>query len=114
MSPTAATHQPIVTVQNPLREAHAKLIERLALIAPPKAIRIFPSPGDFEAIRDYLRELAEVIDDTVAAIGFEVADNSPYNVDSRSFDAVMTMAIDSPVFECERICERLQDDREAA
>lgn len=99
---------------NPFAEAHAKLLERLALLIPPKAIRIFPGPSDFEAARDYLRELAEILDDTVEAIGFQIEDNSPYRVDVNSFNAVMSGAVTDAAYECERIGEMMRDDREAA
>lgn len=100
--------------QNPFEIEKARLLERIALIVAPKAIRIFPTPDDFMAARDFLRELAEVIDDTIEAIGFEVADNSPYNVDQNSFNAVMSGAVADAAYECERIGERMIEDRDAA
>ena len=100
------------TTQNPFEAARAKLIERLSLLVVPKPIRIFPGPSDFQTVRDLLRETAEIFDDYVAAIGGEVEANSPYNVDSRSFDAVASCAIADAAWACEHIAERLIEDRE--
>lgn len=102
------------TTQNPFEAEKARLIERLALIVAPKAIRIFPSPDDFMAARDFLRELAEVIDDTIEAIGFEISDNSPYATDPADFNACMSDAVCNATSACESIAERMSEDRRTA
>lgn len=111
MSTSSLTPSP---AQNPFEAAKLKLIERLALLVVPKPIRIFPGPSDFEAARDVLREAAEIFDDWIAAVGHQVADNSPYSVDARSFDKVASGAVADALYECENISERLIEDREAA
>src|ERR1700722_13908923 len=107
---------PAVTTQaqNPFEQAKAKLIERLQLLVCPKPIRLFPHPSDFVAVGDLLRETAEIFDDYVRFVGGEVEDNSPYHVDSRSFDAVASGAVTDAIYECHNVAERMLEDREAA
>ena len=106
--PTAAN------AQNPFEQAKAKLIERLQLLVCPNPVRIFPHPSDFVAVGDLLRDIAEINDDFIRAIGSEVEDNSPYHVDMRSFDAVATGACTDAIYECHNVGERMIEDREAA
>jgi hypothetical protein len=106
---TATTKQ-----ANPFEQAKAKLIERLGLLVMPKPIRVFPGPSDFLEAGRALRDVAELFNDYVRAIGDEVENNSPFHVDSRSFDNVVTDAISDCAYTAESIAERLQDEREAA
>ena len=100
--------------QNPFEAARARLIERLSLLVVPNPIRIFPGPGDFQAARQLVLEAAEIFDDMIAAVGREVEDNSPYQIDARSFDKVASGAVADALYEIENVAERLIEDREAA
>jgi hypothetical protein len=99
---------------NPLQTAHAKLIERLAQLVIPRAIRTFPSPSDFEAVAQYIREAAEIMDDWSEAIGFQVADNSPFSTDPRDFAGVVTDGVSNAAYACTSVADRMRDEREAA
>src|ERR1700733_4840828 len=103
---------PAVTTQaqNPFEQAKAKLIERLALLVMPNRIRTFPGPSDFLEASRALREVGELFNDYVRAIGDEGENNSPFYVDSRSFDNVVTDATGDAAYACESIAERLQDE----
>ena len=107
---------PAVTTQaqNPFEQAKAKLIEHLALLVMPNRVRTFPGPSDFLEAGRAIREVGELFNDYVRAIGDEVENNSPFYVDSRSFDNVVTDAIADAAYAAESIAERLQDEREAA
>jgi hypothetical protein len=100
--------------QNPIESARAKLIERLSLLVTPRPIRVFPGPSDFQAIAGCIKEAAEIFDDYIAALGREIEDNAPYEVDARAFDKVATSAVGDAVYVCETVAERLIEDREAA
>jgi hypothetical protein len=110
LMPTAAN------TQNTVAAAIDRMIERLLLVkaAAPNPIRIFPSPDDFLEISRLFRDVGEIFNDFARAVGDEVENNSPYHVDSRSFDNVVTDAIGDCAYACEAIAERLQDEREAA
>jgi hypothetical protein len=104
------------TSQNPVVAAIDRMIERLQLAkaSAPKPIRIFPGPSDFLEMGRIIRDVAEIQNDFYRAIGDEVENNSPFYVDSRSFDNVVTDAISDCAYTAESIAERLQDEREAA
>ena len=104
----------LANTTDPFHVAHFKMIERLSLLLTPKAIRAFPGPSDFEAIAQYLREAAEIMDDWSEAIGFQVADNSPYQTDPNDFRAVFSGAVTDAAYACTSTADRMRDDREAA
>lgn len=102
------------TTQNPFEQAKARLIERLQLVVCPNRIRLSPGPSDFLEIARLFHDIGEINNDFFRAIGDEVENNSPFYVDSRSFDNVVTDAISDCAYAAESIAERLQDEREAA
>lgn len=101
---------------NPFVAAIDRAIERLTVLkaCAPKPIRIFPGPSDFLEAGRFLKETAEIFDDYVADIGFEVADNSPFPIDERAFDHVASGAVTDATYACETVADRLIDERRVA
>ena len=93
MSTTLTTITPPTRSQNPFEIARQQLIVALARIEVP-AFSNFPVPSEFDAVRDYMRSLAGAVDETFAAIGHCVDDNSSSCVDLRLFLTPCTDAID--------------------
>lgn len=109
-APAGAGHN---AARNPFEVARSHLIRRVIELVPPKPIRVFPGPSDFEAVRDLIKESAEIFDDYIRAIGSEVEDNTPFRFDSRSFDACASRAFTDAIYECDNIAEQMRDARDA-
>jgi len=100
--------------RNPFEIARSHLIRRLLEIVVPKNPGSFWLPSDFEAIGEHIKDVAEVCDEWLAAIGHQVEDNAHFNVDGRDFDHAFEAGTDDARYECRRVAERMVDERSAA
>lgn len=99
--------------RNPYEAARSHAIRRLLELVVPNAIRMCPTPADFEAAAELIRDVGTIFNDLVAAVGSEVEDNCPYSIDARNFDGAFADAVSDAVGTCEGIAERMIDDRGA-
>jgi hypothetical protein len=102
---------PSELARNPFEVARSHAIRRLLEVVLPKAPGAFASPAFFRAVIETMREVCEINDDFVRAIGDQVETASPYEVDSRDFDRVSSDGIGDAAYACERIAERMIEDR---
>jgi hypothetical protein len=97
-------------VQHPLKVAHAAMLAGLGRLVVP-VIPVFPEPVDFEAVAEHMRDVAEIVDDYMTAIGDHVAENASVKIDLSLFAAPLLESIDgNATFEIERVAEILRAD----
>lgn len=97
MSHPASARQviPFQASRNPFAVAHSHLIRRLLEMKVPKGISLrTPRRGEFEEIADFIRELANVCDECLYAVGAEVADNAARAIDMRLFTGAFLGAVE--------------------
>ena len=100
--------------RNPFEVARSHLIRRLLEVVVAKPVRVFPGPSGFQAVRQMIRDVAEIHDEWLRAIGDQIEDNSPYSIDSTDFDGAALAGVDNALFACDQIAERMIEDRSAA
>lgn len=97
---TPAPDQALLS-ENPFEAARLTLITRLLQLRAPKAYPCSPSPSDHDNVAEHLREVAQVCDEWLAAIGAEVRDNTTTHVSAGLFSGSFTGAIDgNETFAC--------------
>ena len=96
---------------NPFDVARSTLISALLRLRVPRPIGRYPTAGDFEAIRDHIREAAELYDAWLADIGHQVRDNAVGPLDMTVFDAAFSGAVDGEAtWICEQAAEQVRAD----
>lgn len=96
---------------NPFEIARRRLVRALAAMPVPRPIGSYPIAGDFEAIRDHLREAAAIFDGWLGDIGHQVGDNASGPLDLTQFTDAFSDAIDgNATFVCEQAAELLRQD----
>lgn len=78
----------------PIKAAHELLLAKLCALFPPH-IPVQPSPDDFEATREYLEDVARIVDQLILEVGREVQSNSSRAVDIRDFENVTLNALEA-------------------
>jgi hypothetical protein len=79
-----ATIETTTPTTNPLKPARARLIsEFLSLVLP--SYPNFPAPSDHEGVAQHIRDVANMFDRYLAAIGSEVRDNAVTAIDRHMF-----------------------------
>lgn len=68
-----------------IANAHRALIAKLHALIPPNGFSINPYPNEFDAVMAYMRDIAEIGNELIAAVGHEVDQNSPGKVDMKQF-----------------------------
>lgn len=95
------TAEPSPLSANPFEAARLTLIKRLLQLRSPKAYPCSPSPVDHDNVAEHLREVAQVCDEWLAAIGAEVRDNAVTYISAGLFSGSFTGAIDgNETFAC--------------
>jgi hypothetical protein len=109
---TALSPEPSPLSKNPFEAARLTLIKRLLQLRAPKAYPCAPSPSDHETVADHIREVAEICDEWLAAIGAEVRDNAVTYISAGLFSGSFTGAIDgNETFACTEQAEALIEYR---
>jgi hypothetical protein len=108
MSLTFPTPQP----NNAFEIARRALIAALVKIEVPKAFGAFPTPGDFHAVNDCLREIVAKVDDLGAAFGAIIRDNANCHIDAGLFSGTFSAAIEgNETYAIECCAEALVEER---
>lgn len=99
------------TSNNPFDIARSTLIGALLRLRVPRPIGRYPTAGDFESIRDHIREAAALYDAWLADIGHQVRDNAVGPLDMTVFDRAFSGAIDGEaMYVCEIAAQQVRDD----
>jgi len=95
---------------NPLEQARRAFLKGLAALKVP-TIGSWPTPDDFEAVNDHLRDVAALADEWLRSIGTEVRCNTTENLNLEYFDHTFEAAIDGwASFEITRAAEALFEE----
>jgi hypothetical protein len=95
---------------NPFEQYRRSLLKALAEMRVP-VIGTWPEAEDFEAVRDHIREVADLADIWLRSIGREVESNITHNLHKESFDGKFAEAVDGwSTYECERAAEIIREE----
>lgn len=101
--------------QNPFEAARLTLIKRLLQLRAPRAYPCAPAPVDHDNVAEHLREVAQVCDEWLAAIGAEVRDNATIHISAGLFSGSFAGAIDgNETYACVEAGMALIEDRRGA
>ena len=105
---STATTLPKALHRNPFEVARSHLIRRILELQVPNAVRTFPSPAEFKAVADHVRQAAAIFDEWLAAIGHEVRDNASIEIDADVFDGAFVGAVDgNATYACDNAADAL-------
>jgi hypothetical protein len=95
---------------NPFEQYRRTLLKALAAVRVP-TIGSWPDAEDFEAVRDHIREVADLADAWLRSVGCEVESNVTHNINKSCFDGAFAGAVDGwSTYECERAAEIIRED----
>jgi hypothetical protein len=80
--------------QNPLQTATLALVKRLLQVETPDAYPAYPTPAHHEGVAGFIREVATICDEWLAAVGSEVRDNAVTSIDANLFSGSFLGAVD--------------------
>lgn len=94
---------------NPLTAARAGLVSEFLRLVLPRYPK-FPAPSDHESVAQHIRDVANIFDRYLAAIGSEVRDNAVTAVDGNLFSGSFLGAVDgNETYAAERQAEALRE-----
>lgn len=98
---------------NPIRDAHAFMVQRLAALIPPK-LYADNDPEDFEATTEYLLDVARIVDEMILSVGREVKSSASVNINLDVFtDCLRDQLEGNATFEISREAENIREERAA-
>lgn len=115
MSPAAATTTNTAS-PSPFETIRSSLVSRLASLQVPKGFSLqMPRRGEFDEVAAFIRDLANVCDEALYAIGSEVADNAARGIDMSVFSGAFLGAVEGNAdFVTRSACFSCDSDEEAA
>jgi hypothetical protein len=112
-APPALPHRDTASARTDLGTIHTAMVERLRDVTAPR-IGVFPTPSQFEDVREYIAAVSRIMDAWLYRVGMEVKSNT-HGLDMAVFTDQFRGATEGNCeYECTKAAERLRDEFYAA
>lgn len=107
------TDTPTPLHPRPIKAAHELMLAKLCALNPPR-LTVSPEPDQFEAVSEYLLDVARIVDAMILEVGRDVKSNASRNIDLRYFDNVLRDGLEGfAVYSITEEIEALKEERAA-